>query len=70
MTAPRYQPNLGAIARAALARGSIRWDRHNFGNYRFGRRAFGRDIIEAIIAAGDAIRQPNGDIIARLAAAP
>lgn len=61
MTASRYKPDTLAIARAALARGSLTPAGTKFA---FGRRRFDPSTIAALIAAGDARRLGDGSVIA------
>lgn len=60
----RYAPNQYAVCRAALARGKLV---PVHGGYRFGQRLFGTKIVNRILTAGEARREPDGSIVAATA---
>lgn len=65
MTRPAraYQPDRAAVLRAALARGPlVKTPRRP--SYSFGARTFGMALVARLIAAGDAVRLPDGSVVA------
>lgn len=60
---PGHPEHTLTVLRAALARGPLRTRRALGGHYMFGRRLFYAVAVNQLIAAGEAVRRPDGSVV-------